>query len=347
MRAFISGRSYDSYGGGLPLVAAGDLLEEAAWRADCGVDHFEATAFLLNPGFAPSASRDAMSEAAFREEFEADRSRLPRIRWERSKRKLTLQYESHIATAPEMRVRHNWSRRLVLAAIDELAAFLNDQRPTLAKKAGLDEELFIRTVESLRADVPATDADVETFYNAHRQRVKDLEALLPWPERLEIDWKKFHPSARTLLDDELFWSESDEFSPHGNDTGHDLFDDLRRWRRSHAAASAAGLPCARAAQLGLRSYGAGRRDRHVHPRSGRHRSGIRTDQARRQLRSRDRRRRVGCDRPAAGPVAGRTVRLEAADAGYGCCLCEAPRRSRSNADGRGRLISAWALASTQ
>jgi uncharacterized protein YfeS len=236
MRAYISGRSYDTIGGGLPLSVAGDLLEEAAWRADCGVDHFEATAFLL--GFGSDISRDAASEAALQATFEADRSRLPRIRWERSKRKLTLEYESHIATAPEMHVRHNYSRRLVLAAIDELAAFLNDQRPTLAKKASLDAELFIRTVESLRADVPATDADVETFYNAHRQHLKDLEALLPWPERLEIDWQKFHPSARTLLDDELFWSESDEFSPHGNDTGHDLFDDLRRWRTSHAGAPA-------------------------------------------------------------------------------------------------------------
>ena len=230
MRAYISGRSYDTYGGGLPLAAAGYLLEEAAWRADCGVDHFEATAFLLTPGV------DARDLPTFQDMFEADRARLPRIRWEHSQRKLTLEYESHIATAREMHVRHNWSRRLLLAAIAELAAFLNDQRPPLAKKAGLDEELFIRPVYSLRADVPATDADVETFYKAHRQRVKDLEALLPWPERLEIDWKKFHPSARTLIDDELFWSESDEFSPHGNDTGHDLFDDLRRWRRSHAAA---------------------------------------------------------------------------------------------------------------
>lgn len=230
MRAFIVGRSYDTYGGGLPLTATGYLLEEAAWRADCGVDHFEATAFFLTPGIA--ASHLQASQAM----FEADRSRLPRIRWERSKRRLTLEYESHIATAPEMRVRRNFSRQLVLAAIDELAAFLNDQRLTLAKKAGLDEELFIRTVESLRADVPANDADVETFYAAHRERLKELEALLPWWERLEVDWKKFHPSARTLLDDELFWSESDEFSPHGNDTGHDLLDDLRRWRRSHAAA---------------------------------------------------------------------------------------------------------------
>jgi uncharacterized protein YfeS len=230
MRAYISGRSYNTYGGGLPLAAAGYLLEEAAWRVDCGVDHFEATAFLLTPDI------DARHLPESQAEFEADRSRLPRIRWERSKRKLTVEYESRIATAPEMHVRHNWSRPLVLAAIDELAAFLNDQRPTLAKKAGLDEELFIRTVESLRVDVPATDADVEAFYAAHRERVKELEAFLPWPERLEIDWKKFHPSARTLLDDELYWSESDEFSPHGNDTGHDLFDDLRRWRRSHAAA---------------------------------------------------------------------------------------------------------------
>jgi len=230
MRAFIVGRSYDTYGGGLPLAAAGYLLEEAAWRADCGVDQFEATAFLLTPGIAASHLQ------ASQEMFEADRSRLPRIRWERSKRKLTVEYESHIATAPEMHVRHNWSRRLVIATINELAAFLDNQRPTLAKKAGLDEELFIRTVASLRADVPATDADVETFYDAHRARLKELEALLPWWERLEVDWKKFHSSARTLLDDELFWSESDEFSPHGNDTGHDLLDDLRRWRRSHAAA---------------------------------------------------------------------------------------------------------------
>ncbi len=229
MRAFIVGRSYDTYGGGLPLAAAGDLLEEAASRADCGLDHFEATAFLLSPGIA--ASHLQASQAT----FEADRSRLPRIRWERSKRKLTLEYESHIATAQEMHIRHNFSRRLVLAAIDELAAFLNDQRPTLAKKAGLDEELFIRTVESLGASVPATDADIETFYHEHRARLKELEALLPWWERLEVDWKRFHPSARTLLNDEFFWSESDEFSPHGNDTGHDLFDDLRRWRRSHAA----------------------------------------------------------------------------------------------------------------
>jgi uncharacterized protein YfeS len=230
MRAYVSGRSYNTYGGGLPLAAAGYLLEEAAWRADCGVDHFEATAFLLSPDV------DARHLPESQAQFEADRSRLPRVRWERSKRKLTVEYESRVATAPEMHVRHNWSRRLVLATVDELAAFLNDQRPTLAKKAGLDEELFIRTVESLRADVPATDADVEAFYAAHRERVKEQEALLPWPERLEIDWKKFHSSARTLLDDELFWSESDEFSPHGNDTGHDLFDDLRRWRRSHAAA---------------------------------------------------------------------------------------------------------------
>ena len=234
MRAYISGRSYDAYGGGLPLDVAGELLEEAAWRADCGVDHFEVTAFLLHPSFAPRTGRDATSEAYFQAEFEADRSRLPRIRWERSKRKLTLAYESHIATAAEMHVPYNYSRRLVLAAIDELAAFLNDQRPILAKKTGLDANLFVRTVESLRADVPATDADVETFHKAHRELLKALEALLPWAERLEIDWKKFHPSARTLLDDELFWSEIDEFSPHGNDTGHDLLDDLRRWRRSHA-----------------------------------------------------------------------------------------------------------------
>ena len=44
----------------------------------------------------------------------------------------------------------------------------------------------------------------------------------PW-ERLEVDWDEMHADARSILDDPEDWSEVYEFSPHGNDTGAEIF----------------------------------------------------------------------------------------------------------------------------
>jgi len=54
----------------------------------------------------------------------------------------------------------------------------------------------------------------------------------PW-ERLEVDWGRFHPRARELLNDPFFWEGANDFAPHGNDTGFDVLADYRKWTRRH------------------------------------------------------------------------------------------------------------------
>ena len=53
-------------------------------------------------------------------------------------------------------------------------------------------------------------------------------ALSPW-ERLDIDWKDFHPDSRRILDNPFYWEQANDLSPHGNDTGADLLSDYRKW----------------------------------------------------------------------------------------------------------------------
>lgn len=65
-------------------------------------------------------------------------------------------------------------------------------------------------------------AAVETDLRA-QQHARWL-AMSPW-ERLDVDWTRYAPSARALLDDPFFWDPADDEAPHGNDEGADLLTD--------------------------------------------------------------------------------------------------------------------------
>jgi uncharacterized protein YfeS len=54
---------------------------------------------------------------------------------------------------------------------------------------------------------------------------------------MEIEWKEYHPHAKAALDAPLFWSEIDDDSPHGNDTGSDLLAAFKRWNKRNSIAS--------------------------------------------------------------------------------------------------------------
>jgi uncharacterized protein YfeS len=46
----------------------------------------------------------------------------------------------------------------------------------------------------------------------------------------EIDWRKYHPAAKTLLNDPFYWDILDAYSPHGSDDGADVFSKFQAWR---------------------------------------------------------------------------------------------------------------------
>jgi uncharacterized protein YfeS len=88
-------------------------------------------------------------------------------------------------------------------------------------------------MDSLAGLIPGTDAEVAAFAAAHAQRRQLERGALPWWEQIDIHWADYRPAAREILNDPFFWSEIDGHAPHGNDTGADLMNDFRRWRRSH------------------------------------------------------------------------------------------------------------------
>ena len=56
------------------------------------------------------------------------------------------------------------------------------------------------------------------------------KSLTEWDES-GIDFDDFHPDARSVLDDPRLWDVCDDWAPNGNDTGADVLELYRDWRK--------------------------------------------------------------------------------------------------------------------
>jgi uncharacterized protein YfeS len=74
--------------------------------------------------------------------------------------------------------------------------------------------------------------DLTSAFAADRAR---MDAMDPWSK---IDMTGFHRNARLILNEPSDWSETDDFSPHGNDLGADILHDWTRMKRLNAEAVA-------------------------------------------------------------------------------------------------------------
>lgn len=111
----------------------------------------------------------------------------------------------------------------------------------------LDEDDLVALLKRVRTLLKSMPREVVAF-NRELARLKALDRARatashetdPWAF-LDVDWSKYHPAARELLDDPFFWDESDDYSPFGNDTGADIVDHYRSWRRKEGRPSSDAL----------------------------------------------------------------------------------------------------------
>ena len=116
---------------------------------------------------------------------------------------------------------------------DEVADALSAMPPKL-KPSAFAWAAFVDWFKSLKVELPTTLEGIEAAEAAgHAAAKARIEAMDPWA-RLNIDWKAFHPEARKLLPEPFFWSGSDDFAPHGNDEGFDVFAEMRKHPRKVA-----------------------------------------------------------------------------------------------------------------
>jgi uncharacterized protein YfeS len=181
-----------------------------------------------------SSGKPARTLQSMWRDFHDSLAGLPAVRWSPKRSRLDVRFVSRV---PAEQVLDVAEPELVVfqAIVLEAAVMLLS---TLSEHKAMRKAVPLRALESAlsraQEELPTTVSELRHFATEQQGRAIATAALLsPW-DKLGIDWAQFHPAARRLLDDPFFWDSVDEYAPHGNDTGADLLDAFREWRRGHA-----------------------------------------------------------------------------------------------------------------
>jgi uncharacterized protein YfeS len=95
----------------------------------------------------------------------------------------------------------------------------------------LNIEIFLAGLQDLQESILDSEEALIALRDEHIFKKQEELSRLAWDQKLGIDWDKYHPKAREILNDPFFWSATNALSPHGNDTGADLLSAFSRWRQ--------------------------------------------------------------------------------------------------------------------
>lgn len=125
-----------------------------------------------------------------------------------------------------------WSREALREAKHDVRDAVQWAFNRSVKKADdFDTAAFLTWFDNWRG----LDTDLETpisdlIHAAWSERTRRRALEDPW-SLLDIKWSRMHPEARKILDRPEDWSQTDGLSPHGSDTGADIWSDWRRYAR--------------------------------------------------------------------------------------------------------------------
>ena len=232
MKLQVDVQSYNSHGGAESTTLAAEFLS-GYLRELPPVDlQVVVTACFRSKG------RPGRTLQSMWRDFHDSLASLPKVRYSPKRSRLEIRFASRVpaeqaigAVEPPLVV----FQALVL----EIAVVLLS---TLSGHKAMRKLVPLRALESAlshaQEDLPATASELRHFATVQQGHAIAAAALLsPW-EQLGIDWSQYHPSARLLLDDPFYWDSVDEYAPHGSDTGADLLESFRDWRRRHEAVPA-------------------------------------------------------------------------------------------------------------
>ncbi len=128
-----------------------------------------------------------------------------------------------------IQLRPDYNTHLFKSFYCELKEVLSAMPPEVTQAIDFNHSDLVSWFATKELDLPSTDATLEQSTKAAiEESQRKLDAMDPW-EKLSINWSEYHRNARTLLDDPIFWSSTDDYSPHGNDTGWDLLRSFSQW----------------------------------------------------------------------------------------------------------------------
>jgi uncharacterized protein YfeS len=227
MKLSIEVQSYNTCGGALSTTLAGEFLWEQLRGLEPDTLEIVVTACFRSRG------KPARTLGGMFRDYHEWLSSLPKLRYSPKRERVEIQYLSAMIAEdviesgePQLEPFRNTVRE-VAALLPELLGAHKVLRKLLPLPQ-LDAAITVAL-----AHLPATEEAMQAFEVAQQGRVLAEQTLRsPW-EKLGVDWTESHPEARELLADPFFWDAVDEYAPHGNDTGADLLEAFREWRRKH------------------------------------------------------------------------------------------------------------------
>lgn len=227
MQFIILRKTYDSFGFCPTLHECGRRMARSFGEVAFGLATMEVvawceTAVSTRPGLEGLRAR-------FRQEI----PRTPIARFEPTRQRIRLAYESNVALAL-VGDRHQLAPEALGEFFREFVSILASLRSTLMRKPGLDYEGFLEAVRMTEVSVCTLGTEESGLPPKTETRVITAG---PWWERFGIDWSQYHPQAREILDDPFYWDPANDDSPHAAVAGAGFLADLRRWRAKHPADS--------------------------------------------------------------------------------------------------------------
>lgn len=236
MRLLCLAKGYASYGASI-LTAASEHLELAFKDIEPINLAIEVTAYIAHDG-PPRRSLEALLE-----EHIARFPKQVRAQYRAKVGKLNVEYPSDLREAESFgrpggiyAVAHVFPR-----ALDELSgAVVEGLRSKPAIWSKIDVARLNEAIEKSKAALPASPGQISHYMRQMDEaRAVSLKAPVSIDD-LDIEWSRYHPASREILDAPFFWSAIDDDAPHGNDTGSDLLAAFQHWNRRNPTTSCEG-----------------------------------------------------------------------------------------------------------
>ena len=206
---YVMARTYSSFGGHSTLSLVPDFVLVDAPSFGPAILELTVTFHLPTSG-PPRSSLEVLYAR-----FHADRLKLPKVTFRRSRGKMSIDVSSTLGDGSDRKFLRSHSLSLFKAAYHETVEALKLMGSKLTRKDAFQFDSFMMHCSQCAARIPPDEgalATLVTRLNERRAAIRD--AMTPW-ERLGIDWRDYHPDARHVLDDPFFWEQANDFAPHG------------------------------------------------------------------------------------------------------------------------------------
>jgi uncharacterized protein YfeS len=143
-----------------------------------------------------------------------------KVVWRHGKRDLELTFTSMCINAPTAFRNDVPDISQVRAAQQELRSVLESLRSKIEKKLGSYGALLVIDLDAALSGEISDQEELKQL----------LESRFEGNDRDVVDKSGAHPRAIELLEEDFYWSEGDDCSPHGNDYGIQVWEDYRERR---------------------------------------------------------------------------------------------------------------------